>query len=274
MNRYRPARRCAPRLRLFVLGIAGFAAAALAQINPAAKESEEVGVTATSATSIEVATIKIHDPNSSYNNFRFSRDRVSFDKQTVSRLMTFAYAINKAQIVGAPDWIWKTEFDIDGKTTADADPSVPEQQRMMRQLLADRFGLRFHQEKRELPVYALQVAKGGPRLTPAANAGAQPLERSNGHGYQTTQIYTSNAISDFVVVMQFFVDRPIIDQTDLQGRYDFQLSYTYGDSPNPDPDAPPALFTAVQEQLGLKLQPTKAATEVLVVESIEQPTPN
>jgi uncharacterized protein (TIGR03435 family) len=111
--------------------------------------------------SIEVVVIKPHDPNSTYNDFRFSQDRIAFDNQTVSRLIAFAYAINKQQIVGAPEWIRNSYFDIDGKTNAD-NPTVPQQQMMMRQILADRFGLRFHRDKRDLSVYALQVARGAP----------------------------------------------------------------------------------------------------------------
>lgn len=248
-------------------------ASAFAQTNPGAL-GLNVAVAGAPTPSIEVAVIKPHDPNSSYNNFRFARDRVSFDNQTVSRLIEFAYAINKQQIVDAPEWIRDSHLDIDGKTNADTDPTVPQQQKMIQQLLADRFGLRFHRDKRELSVYALQIAKGGPTLKPAANAAAQPLERSNGHGYQTTQTYTSMAMSDFILTMQFFLDRPIVDQTGLQGRYDFQLCYTYGESPSPDPDAPPGLFTALQEQLGLRFQSTRAATDVLVIDQIEQPSAN
>jgi uncharacterized protein (TIGR03435 family) len=248
---------------------------AIAQTPTAAPQSNaaEASKTAASSPSVEVVVIKPHDPNSTYNDFRFSHDRIAFDNQTVSRLIAFAYAINKQQIVGAPEWIRNSYFDIDGKTNADH-PTVPQQQQMMRQILADRFGLRFHRDKRELSVYALQIAKGGPKLAPAANASAQPLEQSNGHGYETMQTYTSNAISDFILVMQFFLDRPIVDQTGLQGRYDFKLTYSYGDAQNTDADAPPPLFTALQEQLGLRFQPMKAATDVLVIDSIDQPSPN
>ena len=224
--------------------------------------------------SIEVAVIKPHDPNSRYNNFRFTRDRFSLDNQPISKLIEFAYAINQEQIIDAPAWIRESYFDIDGKTNAETDPTVPQQQRMVQQLLADRFGLRLHRDKRQLSVYALQVTKGGPRLAPAANADAQPLERSNGHGYETTKAFTNSAISDFVLVMQFFVDRPLVDQTALKGRYDFNLTYSYGDSPSPDPDAAPALFTAIEEQLGLKFQPVKAMTDVFVVDHVEQPSAN
>lgn len=276
MNRLHENLCCKLILRLLLAGAAGLTASALEQTGPATPQSSNTQNTAATKTapSIDVAVIKPHDPNSSYNNFRFSRDRVSLDNQPISKLIEFAYAINREQIIDAPAWIRDSFFDIDGKTNAETDPTVPEQQRMVQQLLADRFGLRFHRDRRELSVYALQVTKGGPRLAPIANAGAQPLERSNGHGYETTKSFTNTAMSDFILVMQFFVDRPLVDQTGLTGRYDFNLTYSYGDSPNSDPDAAPALFTAIQEQLGLKFQPVKAVTDVLVIDHIEQPSAN
>ena len=254
----------------------GVAASALAQTNPASPQSgsTQSAVAAEAGPSIEVAVIKPHDPNSYHNSFSFRGDRFSLDDQTVSRLIAFAWAINQNQIVDAPGWLRDEHYDIDGKTSAEADPTVPEQQQMIRKLLADRFGLSFHREKRELSVYALVVAKGGPKLAPAAHPDAQPGQHNEGHGMQTTRSFTSAAISDFVLTMQFFLDRPLVDQTGLTGRYDFELTYTYADASASDPDAPPPLFTALQEQLGLKFQPTKALTEVLVVDHVERPSPN
>ena len=74
--------------------------------------------------------------------------------------------------------------------------------------------------------------------------------------------------------MQFFLDRPLVDQTGLTGHYDFKLTYSYGDAPNSDPGAPPPLFTAIQEQLGLKFEPLKTATDVYVIDHVEQPSAN
>ncbi len=262
--------------RLLIAGIVGVAVSALAQTNPAFPQSSNTqnSVTAETGFSIEVAVIKPHDPNSYHNSFSFHDDRFSLDDQTVSRMIAFAYAINQNQIVDAPNWLRDEHYDMDGKTNAQADPTVPEQQQLIRKLLADRFGLKFHRKKRELAVYALIVAKGGPKLTPAAHPDAQPGQHNEGHGMQTTRSFTSAAMSDFVLTMQFFLDRPLVDQTDLTRRYDFNLTYTYADAANSDPDAPPPLFTAIQEQLGLKFQPTKAATDVLVIDHVERPSAN
>lgn len=278
MNRLHANSRCKFRLRLLLAGVAGLAGVAafgLAQTNPASPQSSNTqnAVAAETAPSIEVAVIKPHDPSSYHNSFSFSGDRFSLDDQTVSRLIAFAWAINQNQIVDAPNWIRDEHYDMDGKTSAQADPTIPEEQQMIRKIFADRFGLGFHREKRELAVYALVVAKGGPRLAPASQPNAQPIQHNEGHGMQTTRSFTSAAISDFVLTMQFFLDRPIVDQTGLTGRYDFKLTYTYADASSSEPDAPP-LFTALQEQLGLKFQPTKAETDVFVVDHVERPSAN
>ena len=86
---------------------------------------------------------------------------------------------------------------------------------------------------------------------------------------------TSHADADFVLDMQFFLDdRPLVDQTGLTGRYDITLRYTHDEANATDPDAPPGLFTAIQEQLGLKLDAVKAPTDVFVIDHVEQPSPN
>jgi uncharacterized protein (TIGR03435 family) len=275
VNRFYSNRRRFP-WRLLIAGVAGVATSAFAQTNFAAAQSSNTQntVAAEAGPSIEAAVVKPHDPNSYHNSFSFRGDRFSLDDQTVSRLIAFAWAINQNQIVDAPNWLRDEHYDMDGKTSAQADPTVPEQQQIIRKLLADRFGLSFHREKRELAVYALVIAKGGPRLPPAAHPNAQPGQHNEGHGMQTTRSFTSAAMSDFILTMQFFLDRPLVDQTGLTGRYDFNLTYTYADASNSDPDAPPPLFTALQEQLGLTFQPTKAAKDVLVLDHVERPSAN
>ena len=166
------------------------------------------------------------------------------------------------------------KFDIDGKSDTEGEPNLAQQREIIQRLLADRFGLRFHRETRALPVYALRLAKGGPKLAPAADPGAKSLEQSSGHDSERTLAYTSATIPYFILVEQFWCDRPLVDQTGLTGRYDFKLHYTSDEVHSTDPDAPPGLFTAVQEQLGLKFEPAKAPVEVLVIDHIEQPSEN
>ena len=224
--------------------------------------------------SFAVAAIKLHDPASHHQGFNTHGERFTIQNQTVSGLLQFAYSIHHLQIVDAPDWLFHTAFDIDGKTDIPGEPNLRQQQEMIQKLLADRFQLHFHREKRALSVYAIQVAKGGPKLTPAANPAAQPDQEAEGHGTEITQIYTSASIPDLILGMQFFLDRPLVDQTGLTGRYDMRLRYTYDLSATTDPNAPPGIFTAIQEQLGLKLDPVKAPTDVFVIDHVEQPSEN
>ncbi len=246
----------------------GLTAAALAQAPPAKR------MAADAHPSFAVAAIKPHDPNSPRQGFIAQGDRFTIRGQTVATLMQYAYAIYWRQIVDSPDWVFHDRYDIEGTTDTEGEPNLSQQQEMLQKLLADRFGLKFHRDKRELSVYALQIAKGGPKLTAAANPDAQPDQDAAGHGTEITQIYTSSSIGHFILGMQFFLDRPIVDQTGLTGLYDLKLHYTTDESRTTDPNAPPGIFTAIQQQLGLKLEATKASTDVFVIDRAERPTPN
>jgi len=223
---------------------------------------------------VDVATIRPHPADIHHNNFEFSGNRFILEDQSIFKLISYAYSLNARQIIDAPQWAQEQHYDLSGTTNLTKDATVPQQQQIIRQLLERRLGLHFHREKRELPVYALQIVKGQPKLKPAANPSDKPMEIDDGHGMQTERTFTNTTITDFVTRMQFFVDRPLVDQTGLTGRYDFQLTYTYGNAPSEEPNAAPLLFTAIQEQLGLKLQAKKAPIDVFVIEHIEQPTQN
>jgi uncharacterized protein (TIGR03435 family) len=225
--------------------------------------------------SFAVAAIKPNnDPDSRRQGFGAQGDRFTVRDQTVASLMQFAYSIYWRQIVDAPDWVFHERYDIEGTIDTEGQPNLSQQQEMLQKLLADRFGLKFHHDKRELSVYAIQIAKGGPKLTAAANPDAHSGQRATGSDVDLTQFYTSASMSDFVLGMQFFLDRPIVDQTGLTGRYDIKLRYAADESRVTDPNAPPGIFTAIQQQLGLKLDATKAPTEVFVIDHAEKPTPN
>lgn len=152
----------------------------------------------------------------------------------------------------------------------------------MQKLIADRFKLTFHLEKRELAVYTITVAdktKAASALTPnVGNPNGLP-----GLGFSRPgALRALNAkISDFANLLQTVVmDRPVVDQTTLPERYDFQFNWTpdqsqfggRGPAPSDDPSAPPGIFTAMQEQLGLKLESTRAPVDVLVIDHVEKPT--
>jgi len=209
-----------------------------------------------------------------HNNWRFSKDRFELEDQPMMKMIAFAYSLNPHQIISAPGWVADDHYDMSGTTNLTTDATVPQQQQLLRQLLKERFGLQFHCESREMPAYALQVVKGRPELTPAANAHAQPLEWTDGHGWERTENFRSYSMTDFVVMQQLFMDRPLVDQTGLTGRYDFKLTYSYGVAPEASADAAPTIFTAIKEQLGLKFEAVKAPVDAFVIDRIERPTPN
>lgn len=225
---------------------------------------------------IEVAVVRPHPAAVMHNNFSFQKNRFELEDQPLLKMIAFAYSVNSRQIVNVPKWVEEKHWDMSGTTNLTADATLPQEQQLVRQLLKERFGLQFHREKREMPAYALQVGNGQPKLPAAANPNVQPLEWTQGNDRQRTENYRSSTITDFILIKQLFMDRPLVDQTGLTGRYDFKLTYSYGDAPTVDADAdtPPTQFTAIKEQLGLKFEPVKASVEAFVIDSIQPSTAN
>jgi uncharacterized protein (TIGR03435 family) len=232
----------------------------------------------------EVATIKPSIPDRPGKVFTVKGRQVLTINTSANDLITFAYDLHTRQIVGGPSWMESEKYDVTGQPEGQGQPSRTQLSAMMRKLLEDRFTFTFHREKRELPVYAITVAPGGPKLTKNdTNPNGLPGLFFKGLG---TLPGMNATMGDLAGVMQTAVlDRPVIDKTGLQGRYDFTLRWTPDETqfvnmgvrvppPTNDPDAPPGLFTAFQEQLGLKLESTKGPVEVLVVDRIEKPSEN
>jgi uncharacterized protein (TIGR03435 family) len=223
--------------------------------------------------SFAVATIKPHDPASQHQGYNMEGSHYTIRNQTIASLLVFAYAIHPRQIADAPDAALHDRWDVEGTLDTPGDPRLRQQQEIVQKLLVDRFGLRFHREKRELPVYAI-VLKGKLKLKPPADPDAEVDQEGNGHGTEQTIVYTNAAVADFILGEQFFTDRPLVDRTGLTGRYDFSFRYTWDEAHATDPNAPPGLFTAVQEQLGLKFQPTKAPVDAFIIDRVEPPSAN
>jgi uncharacterized protein (TIGR03435 family) len=189
----------------------------------------------------------------------------------LSDLIAFAYQLDAKQIADAPAGSDAVPYDIDGVADDDGRPDVKQMQLMFQELLASRFKLVFHREKRELSVYAIRVAKGGSRLIRTASAASDYTEFSSNAGELRV---TNKSMAEIAGLMKYVVDRPVVDQTGLAGRFDFVLKWTPDEAQGSDPNAPPPLFTAIQEQLGLKLEPVKAPVDVLVIDHVERPTEN
>jgi uncharacterized protein (TIGR03435 family) len=239
-------------------------------------QPETVQMMAVSADpAFDVATIKPSDPDDTGNGFQLRGRRVHIKNETMNNMISFAYGIHIKQLVGGPEWFGTDRYDVDGVADVEGAPNLKQMQGMVKKLLADRFKLTFHRERRELSVYAITVGKSGPKLTKSLGDPNGLIDQTGGQqGGQRTERLTNNSMADFALLMQSFVDRPVVDQTGLAGRFDFKLVWTPNDSLASEPNAAPGLFTAMQEQLGLKLEPVKAPAEVLVIDHVERPSAN
>jgi uncharacterized protein (TIGR03435 family) len=239
-------------------------------------------VPATAAPEIEVATIKpVKEPQPNNMHDNTEGRRLSTRFTTARDLMMIAYGVDPRQILGGPAWVATDEYDIDAVTAEGVQVSQNEE-KILQELLTDRFQLKFHSEERVMAVYVLEVAKGGPKLKLAA---ADEPENSGCERLGVCWMH-KRTLGNFARFMQFVVmDKPVVDKTGLAGEYDFSLTWTPDESQfrgmgirvpaPPEGTTPlPGLFTAIQEQLGLKLEPAKIPCEVLVIDHVERPSEN
>jgi uncharacterized protein (TIGR03435 family) len=221
----------------------------------------------------EVAIIKRTDPNWRGSGFHDEGRRIFCDNKTLDEIVAFAYGVHATQIVGAPGWAGTDKYDVNGVSDVEGNPDLKQMQGMYRKLLAERFKLTFHREKKELSAYAIRAAKGGAKLT--KSAGDPNGLGSDASGDPSGMKFTDTSMEEFVLVMQLFaLDKPVVDQTGLMGRYDFLLKWSPDEAQSSDLNAPPGLFTAIQEQLGLKLEGVKAPVDVIVIDHVERPSAN
>jgi len=237
--------------------------------------------------SFEVATIKPSKPGTQGKGFGFRAGHFVTLNTDLNDLIAFAYGRHPKQIVGAPDWFGTDLFDIEAKPDAEGRPSMKQMATMAQKLLEDRFQLKYHHEKRELSVYVISVAAGGPKMTKTTSAPNDP----QGFAFRALGDLTvrNQNMTDFAQWMQNGVmDRPVVDQTGLTDRYDFQLKWTPDESqfaafrsvgalvppPTDSATAPPLLYTAITEQLGLKMGPAKVPVDVIVIDHAEKPSAN
>jgi len=180
-------------------------------------------------------------------------------------LVCFAYQLRDHQVTGGPGWFDLEPFDITAK--ADGPASYQQLQIMVQTLLADRFQLKFHRETKEQPIYALVLAKNGPKLKQAGNPG-----RGVGFGARGSLNGNGTDMATFASALSGKLGRSVVDRTGLQGFYDFLLTWTPDEAQADTPG--PSLFTAIQEQLGLRLESIKGPVEILVVDHAERPSEN
>jgi len=233
----------------------------------------------------EVATIKETDPTQVSGRYIKMEDvhRFKAVNYDVKLLIAAAYNLNAKAISGGPAWADSERFDIMAVTPGEVQPTHDEQMAMLRNLLAERFKLTFHREQKDFSLYDLEVAKGGAKLKPAVEA---PDELPQTIGTVTpgkVHMPARNVtMGDFCSVLQrAIVDRPVVDKTGLQGRFDFDLDWApdqseFGGDVKAAPDEAPAppLFTAMQQELGLRLEATRGLISALVIDGVEKPSAN
>jgi uncharacterized protein (TIGR03435 family) len=249
----------------------------------------------------EVASIKPADPDARNSSLRhLPGGGLNVTNGVVRQLITFAYRISGFQLSGGPAWIGSERYDILAKPERPEGPAdlaqATEEQRTLvqerlrqrlRALLADRFQLIIHRETKELPVYALVLSKSGTKLQTTKDGSNQHMRMN--HGAITAEGCTMEMLT---TTLASVLGRAVLDQTGLQGRYDFTLEFMpeagqlqWEGKPAgpvagpegagaPDPSGRPSIFTAIQQQLGLKLESTRGPVEFIVIDRVERPSAN
>jgi uncharacterized protein (TIGR03435 family) len=205
---------------------------------------------------------------------------------SLADLIAFAYNVQKKQIVNAPDWEDKDRYDIAGVPNVEGAPNLDQLRIMMRKLLADRYALKFHHEKREMEAFVLSAGKAQAKLTKSESTDSVPNVSMRPAPNGIRAILTNASTADFSVYLQMIVlDKPVVDQTGITGRYDISVTFTPDDSqfngrPPKGPqlaegtEPAPDLFSAIQQQLGMKLSPEKTQVDVIAIDHVEKPTAN
>lgn len=230
----------------------------------------------------EVATIKPSRPDQP-KSIGVDGRQINTHNTSVSDLITFAYGMHPRQVTGGPAWLESEKYDLQAGPDLEGAPNDRQVKMMFQKMLADRFQLTFHRDSKELSVYTLSVGKTGAKLTKnESDPNGLPGLGFHGLGALTA---TNATMWDFANAMQTLVlDRPVVDRTGLPGHYDFALNWTpdefqftgLGVKPPPPSDsaANPDLYTAIEQQLGLKLESARVPVEVIVIDHVERPSAN
>jgi uncharacterized protein (TIGR03435 family) len=238
--------------------------------------------------SFEVSTIKPSKPEERFSLLVNRSGMLNTTDSSLSDLIKFAYDLHPRQITGGPAWLETEKYDISAKPDTEGIPNGPQLKMMVQKLLAERFELKFHRDKKELSAYAITVAKPGPPKLTKNDSNPTGLPGFGGGG-PSGMLVRNATMAEFANVLQSrLLERPVVDQTGLgTQRWDFVLKWTLDASqmaaagappnvqpPADNPDAPPDIFAAMQQQLGLKLDSTKAPVDVMVIDKVEKPSAN
>jgi uncharacterized protein (TIGR03435 family) len=192
------------------------------------------------------------------------------NRRPLADVVSWAYGVQRPLIIGGPSWVGSDKFVVEAKAESPSTATYGQLRLMFQTLLADRFKLAFHRETKDVDGYVLVMAKNGPKLKEAAHD--EPVSAVNANGFVT---YRNCAIGRLVQFLSSVMGRPMVNQTGLTGMYDIDLTWT-ADGADPAADTPtgPSIFTALQEQLGLRLSSEKVPTETIVIDGAEKPPEN
>ena len=225
---------------------------------------------ATSLPRFEVASIKLNTSNDTGSRNDLSGASVVFRNYVLGGILQTAFNVDRLDLE-ALDWLYGERFDITAKVP-DEKASLDERRQMLQALLIDRFGLAFHHETKNRGGFGLVVAKNGPKIQPVPDVGGHNNDNRPG---KMQRLRTT--IGDFASALSYILRQPVVDETHMEGRYNVVLTY----APDLGPDVPPAandgpsIFTAIEEQLGLKLEPRKVPVDIFVVDRCQKmPTEN
>jgi len=223
----------------------------------------------------EAVSIKPNSSGVSGSDMNSTPGRLNAVNITPRSLLLYAFGIRESQLLGGPDWLDKERFDLAAVTGTPIDLNRTTLPPYLQSMFADRFHLKFHRDTRESPVYSLVVAKGGPKLTPhsgeALLGGTQPGTGVHSRAGKASVNAKRTTMKRLAEVLGQQTDRFVIDHTGLSGEYDFDLKWSTDLTADAED---PSIFTAIQEQLGLKLEPAKGPVEVIVIDSVERPSEN
>lgn len=222
------------------------------------------------APQFEVATVKPSSPEeaaSGNSGIKTGKGRASAKNVTLKRCIIGSYHIGPGQVVGGPNWIDSASFDIEAKSAEPVDDDAV-LDKMMQALLGERFHLQLHPETREMKALVLEVAKGGPKLEKAASGGAST---NSSRGRMALKNTTMDGLAERLARVTTL---PVVNQTGINGIFNMTLTWTPDTELPVGPAGPPHLVTAIQEQLGLRLETKKAPVQVLVIDHAEKPDDN
>jgi uncharacterized protein (TIGR03435 family) len=244
-----------------------------------------VALSCLAQTTFDVVSIKPNLSGAEGGSIRLTPGgRLVAQNASLRQLITTAYDVRDFQLFGGPSWMASERFDIEAK--AAGNPTQDQISQMLQALLADRFSLTVHREKKEVPIYRLTVAKGGSKLPPA-KAECTPMVpppakfdpatlRPCGGFNSNVGMMLGGAVSTtkLAASLSRTLGRTVVDETGLSGSFDVSLHWTPDAQPQTANSSDPDFFTAIQEQLGLRLESGRGPVEVLVVDQAERPSQN